>query len=96
LTNKTGNIGFGNLTGLRPVTNNTTNTTAPTTNTIIDQDKDEDDDLPTTYKTMKISYNIYEKLRDHSHKYHDQPISYDEIIDELCTFYNEQHEKKYF
>ncbi len=96
MANKTGNIGFGNLTGLRPINATTTTTIA------IDPDDDEieDDDITNnaTYctKIMRITPQIFEKLTDHSHKYHDQPISYDEIIDELCTFYNEQHEKKYF
>ena len=85
---KTSRTQFGNLVSLKRISTN---------NTTIDQsdNNDYDDDF-LTYKTMKISYNIYEKLRDHSHKYHDQPISYDEIIDELCTFYNEEHERKYF
>lgn len=29
-------------------------------------------------------------------KFHSQPMSYDEIIEELCTFYNSNHEQKYF
>ena len=97
MANKRGNItGLGNLTGLRSVTN----TTAATTDTIIvdyEADEEDNDDIAIHshyYKTMKISYNIYEQLRDHSHKYQHQPISYDEIIDELCTFYNKQYEKK--
>ena len=95
MTNKRGNIiGLGNLTGLRPVTNTTT------TDTIINYKTDEEDNgdiaIRYQYKTMKISYNIYEKLRDHIHKYHDQPISYDEIFQELLDFYNKEHEKKYF
>ena len=52
----------------------------------------------TTYctKIMRITPETFEKLRDFSHKYHDQPISYDEIIEELCSFYNEHHEQKYY
>jgi hypothetical protein len=45
-------------------------------------------------KTMQISLHTFELLQKHSRKYNSQPISYDEIIEELCTFYNEQHEQK--
>ena len=86
MANKTSRTKFGNLVSLKRIS----------TTALNQFDNNEDDDDFPTYKTMKISYNIYEKLRDHSHKYHDQPISYDEIIDELCTFYNEQHKPKYF
>ncbi|HSF51535.1 MAG TPA: hypothetical protein VLA74_12300 [Nitrososphaeraceae archaeon] len=79
MTHKTGNIGFGNLTGLRPMASNNNN----------------DNNDSSSIKIMRISYDIYEKLRDHSRKYHDQPISYDDIFEELCTFYNEHHERKY-
>jgi hypothetical protein len=92
---KPGNIGLGNLTGLRPI--NATTTINQSDN---DDDYVEDDSTTnnTTYctKIMRITPEIFEKLREFSHKYHNQPISYDEIIDELCTFYNEQHKPKSF
>jgi hypothetical protein len=53
-------------------------------------------DTTTTTKIMQISLHSWELLQNHSRKYHDQPISYDEIIKELCSFYNEKHEQKYF
>ncbi len=92
MARKTGNIGFGNLTGLKPVIKNT----------IANQNNDEvEDDSATnntTYytKIMRISPDTFEKLRDFSHKWHEQPISFDEIIDELCSFYEEKHEKKWY
>ena len=62
--------------------------------------KREDDSATnnTTYHTkiMRITPDTFDKLRDHSHRFHKQPISFDEIIDELCTFYEEQHKQKYF
>jgi len=79
------------LNGFRPITNSTTNQK---------DNKVEDDSATnnTTYctKIMRITPGTFEKLRDFSHKWHKQPISYDEIIDELCTFYDEQHKLKYF
>ena len=47
-------------------------------------------------RTMKISEPAYELLRNHSRKYHEQPISYDDIIGELCNYWNAKHEQKYF
>ena len=66
------NHGFGNLTNLKPVI---TTTTANTNKT--------NDTTKTTKKIMRISLETFEKLKNHSRKYHDQPISYDEIIEEL-------------
>ncbi len=51
--------------------------------------------IPQT-KTMIISHASFELLCSHSRKYHNQPISYDEIIEELCTFYNANHKQKWF
>jgi hypothetical protein len=84
LASSNGNIGFGNLTGLRPLNNTSTTTTT---------EHDNDDNKT---KIMQISKHSFELLQNHSHKYHDQPISYNECIEELCTFYNEQHGQKYF
>jgi hypothetical protein len=114
LTNKTGIIGFGNLTGLRPITNNTTATTAATkqednttstTTTIIQSGNNNDivEDDSSTNKTtdhnkiLRITPNTFERLRQYSARNHSkQPISYDEIFNELLDFYNEKHEQKWF
>jgi hypothetical protein len=45
-------------------------------------------------KTMEISIHSFKLLQDHSKKYHsaeEQPVSYDQCIYELCSFWNEQH-----
>ena len=47
-------------------------------------------------RVVRITEHTWEKLKDYSHHYHDQPISYDEIFQELLDFYNEKHEIKYF
>jgi hypothetical protein len=50
-------------------------------------------------KTISISLTSWELLQNHSSKYHtleEQPVSYDQCIIELCTFYNANHEQKYF
>ena len=44
----------------------------------------------------KISLDTFELLKNHSRKYYNQVMSYDEIIEELCTFWNEKHEQKWF
>ena len=100
---KPNNVGLGNLTGLKPIISNPTNTTNTTTTTTtldLENDKEFDDDITTidTYysKIMRITPQTYERLREYSHKYHNQPISYDEIFQELLDFYNEKHEVKYF
>ena len=56
----------------------------------------EDTSTNTKVKTMQISLHSWELLKNHSRKYHAQPMLYDEIIEELCTFWNEKHEQKYF
>jgi hypothetical protein len=109
LVNKTGNIGFGNLTGLRPInpiittSTNTTennNRTEQHNNNNEIEDVVEDDTITnnTTYctKIMRITPNTYERLRQYSAHFHPQPISYDEIFQELLDFYNEHHQQKYF
>jgi hypothetical protein len=101
LTHKTSNIGFGNLTGLRPVTNN--NTTATTA--AIEEDNKKEfiidvvEDDSTTNKTtdhnkiLRITPNTFERLRQYSARNNSkQPISYDEIFNELLDFYNEKNE----
>ena len=35
-----------------------------------------------------------EKLKEFSRAYHDQPVSYDDIFQELVDFYAKHHEKK--
>ena len=93
-------MGLGNLTSLKPIATTTTTTTNNNNNNEIEDDVVEDDSTTnnTTYctKIIRITPETFELLKFHSHKYHDQPISYDEIIEELCTFYNENHETKYF
>jgi hypothetical protein len=100
LTHKTSNIGFGNLSGLRPIINNTTTTTTTNQNDN-DNNKIVEDDSAINNNTfftkiMKITPQTYERLKDFSHKYHSQPISYDEIFQELLNFYNKEHDQKYF
>ena len=75
---------FGNLVGLRPVSITTTTTTP--------NNKTRTRIITKTNKTkvIKITEQTWEKLRDFSHHYHDQPITYDEIIEELVDFYNEK------
>jgi hypothetical protein len=53
-----------------------------------------DDD--TTTKTMQISLKTYNKLQRFSRKQHseDYPLSYDEIIESLVSFWNEKHDTK--
>jgi hypothetical protein len=54
-----------------------------------------EDDKSKITKTISISLHSFELLCNHSRKYHtpeEQPISYDQCIEELCTFYNEKHE----
>ena len=82
------------MSSLRPIVTTTT-TTINNNNTATTTTKK---DKTTSNKTriMRISEPIYEKLKDHSRKYHDQPISYDEIIEELCIFYNKNNDQKYF
>lgn len=100
MSHKPSNVGLGNLTGLKPINTTPTNTNTKT----IDQqenDVDEfDDDTITnnTYysKIMRITPQTFEKIREYSYKYHNQPISYDEIFQELLDFYNEKHQIKYF
>jgi hypothetical protein len=49
-----------------------------------------------TTKLMQISLHSFELLQNHSRKFHDQPISYDEIIEELCKYWNSNHKQKWF
>jgi hypothetical protein len=90
---------FGKLCNLRPI-----NTT---TNSIDQSDKNDNDDgwkdddttnNNNTYytKIMRKTPETFSRLRDFSHKYHPQPISYDEIFHELLDFYNKEHDQKYF
>jgi hypothetical protein len=62
LVNKTGNIGFGNLTGLRLINTTTTNE-ATTTNTIIEQEESTNQYNDTNTKIMKITYKLLQDLR---------------------------------
>ena len=80
------NGGFGNLCNLRIITTDDDDT-----------NKIQRKKIPKTKtRIIGISEPIYQLLRNHSHKYHDQPISYDYIFEELCKFYNEHHEQKYW
>jgi hypothetical protein len=70
LGDKTGNIGFGNLTGSRPINAITTDTN--TNATTIDQE-----DISTTNqynetntKIMKITLHTFERLQNHSRRYY--------------------------
>jgi hypothetical protein len=93
LANKTGNIGFGNLTGLRPVN---------TTSTVEIEDQEDEDNENTTItnqytdfntKIMKITNNTYLRLKDHSRKYYDIE-SYDTIIKDLLDCYGKHNDQK--
>ena len=49
-------------------------------------------------KIMQISLHSFHLLQNHSMEYHaaeDQPISYDQCIQELCIFWNSEHGQKY-
>ena len=80
--------GIGRLVNLNPINFTITNT--DTTTNIKRKTP------PPKMRTMKISEQVHELLRNHSRKYHNQPISYNEIIEELCKFYNEHHDQKYW
>jgi hypothetical protein len=50
--------------------------------------------IKTDQKTMQISLHSFHLLQNHSIEYHsaeDQPISYDQCIQELCNFWNSEH-----
>ncbi len=86
------------MTGLRPITTTTT-TNQPDNNNNNDNEWAEDDDATSNIyhtKIMRITPKTFERLRDFSHKYHPQPISYDEIFQELLDFYNKEHDQKHF
>ena len=77
---------FGNIVRLTPISVTTDDTTKTNNKTL----------LTKKTRVVKITEHTWEKLRDFSSKYHEQPISYDDIFEELVDFYNEKHEKKYF
>ena len=92
MANKRGNIlGFGNLTGLRPI-NNTTE---------IEQEEQEDTTITNQYnddiytKIIRIKLNAYQRLKDHSRRYYNIE-SYDTIIKELIDNYDKHNYTKYF
>ena len=74
---------FGNLVGLRPIS--VTTTTTPNNNKTT---KTRTKIINKQTKVVKITEHTWEKLRGFSHHYHEQPITYDEIIEELVDFYN--------
>jgi hypothetical protein len=61
-------------------------------------DNEWEDDITTILVILKIMgiTETFELLRNFSHKYHPQPISYYEIFQELLDFYNKEHEQKWF
>ena len=79
------NYGFGNLTNLKPV--------IPAVVAA-----EEDTNTNTDQKIMQISLHSFQLLQNHSIEYHtaeDQPISYDQCIQELCNFWNLEHGQKH-
>jgi hypothetical protein len=50
----------------------------------------------TRTRVIRITEETWKKLRDFSCKYHDQPITHDEIFCELVDFYNNEQNKKFF
>ena len=82
-TNDNKRFKLGKMTNLKIVTT-TTKSKSKTTST----------KKPT--KTMIISLDTFELLKNHSRKYYNQVMNYDEIIEELCTLWNEKHEQKWF
>ena len=82
-----GSNNFGNLVSLRPI-NFGTNTTTTAINTKKCK--------PPKTRVVRITEQTWQKLKVFSRKEHDQPISYDDIFEELVDFYNIKHEIKYF
>lgn len=79
LANKRGNIGFGNLTGLRPINTiiTNTNTTTIAAAAAAAATKKQEDNITTTNqytdtntKLMKITLDAFERLKNHSRRYY--------------------------
>ena len=69
-----------------------------TTLRTIPADTDTDTNTDQKTKTMQISFHSFQLLQNHSMEYHaaeDQPISYDQCLQELCNFWNLKHNQKY-
>jgi hypothetical protein len=101
--NKNINGQFGKYTSLKPViTIDPTTTTKTTINKsgnnkeeIIDIVEDDSSTNKTTdhNKILRITLNTFERLRQYSARNNSkQPISYDEIFNQLLDFYNEKNE----
>lgn len=91
MINKTGNIGFGNLTGLRSI--NTTTTTTATEqedNTSTTNNQQYND---TNTKIMKITLHTFERLKEHSRRHYNIE-SYDTIIKDLLDCYDKHNNTK--
>ncbi len=101
--NKNINGQFGKYTSLKPVITIDPTTTTTTTINQSGNNKEEiiEDDSSTNKTTdhnkiLRITPNTFERLRQYSARNHSkQPISYDEIFNELLDFYNEKNETKY-
>jgi hypothetical protein len=80
MAKKTGNIGFGNLSGLRPI--NTTTTT------IVKRK------VPKT-RTIEISEDLYQRFREHSRRHYNIE-TYETIIKDLLDCYSKHNDTKWF
>lgn len=80
------NMGFGNLTSLRPI-NTTTNTT--NNNNKIKKPK-----VPKT-RVIRISESLYERFHQHARKYYNvEP--YETILENLLDCYDKHNDTKWF
>ncbi len=96
MARKTGNIGFGNLTSLRPVSTATNNTTINQS----DNDKNDNDTSTNQYtddntKIMKITLNTFQRLKEHSRRYYNIE-TYDTIIRDLIDCYDKHNDTKWY
>lgn len=92
---KSGNIGFGNLTGLRPINTNNTTTTTTTSTTKDDNDSDDNNTKTNQYtdintKIMKITLSIFERRKEHSIRNYNIE-THDTIIKDLLVCYDDKH-----
>ena len=87
---RTAHSQLGKLVNMNPVSSTITTNTIPT------RKQHRSPTIKPKTRTIRISEPIYDLLKDHSKKFHSQPISYDEIFEELCTYSNANHEQKWF
>jgi hypothetical protein len=84
------NCGLGNLVSLREISTTTNITTTNNNN----KKTTTSTRIPKT-KVIRISEDLYQRLREHSQKYYNIE-TYETIIKDLLDCYNKQHGKKYY